>query len=71
MAKVGELDIKTTPDELEMKAGVDELLNRRAAVGLAVGVVRNGSLDICSLTLAGSQRSYTRPICSGGSSAKP
>jgi CubicO group peptidase (beta-lactamase class C family) len=45
MAKIGELDIKTTLGGLETKAGVDELLNRRAAVGLAVGVVRNGSLE--------------------------
>src|ERR1035441_1976227 len=31
-------------DELAMKARVAEILNRHAAVGLAVGVVRNGSL---------------------------
>jgi CubicO group peptidase (beta-lactamase class C family) len=31
--------------ELEMKARVGEILNRWPAVGLAVGVVRNGSLD--------------------------
>jgi CubicO group peptidase (beta-lactamase class C family) len=32
-------------DEHEMRARVDGILNRRPAVGLAVGVVRNGSLD--------------------------
>ena len=32
-------------DELEMKARVGEILNRWPAVGLAVGVVRNGSLE--------------------------
>ena len=32
-------------DELAMKARVAEILNRHAAVGLAVGVVRNGSLE--------------------------
>jgi CubicO group peptidase (beta-lactamase class C family) len=32
-------------DELEMAARVDEILNRRPAVGLAVGVVSNGSLE--------------------------
>ena len=32
-------------DEHEMRARVDRILNRRPAVGLAVGVVRNGSLD--------------------------
>jgi CubicO group peptidase (beta-lactamase class C family) len=31
--------------ELEMKARVNEILNRYPAVGLAVGVVRNGRLD--------------------------
>jgi CubicO group peptidase (beta-lactamase class C family) len=31
--------------ELEIKARVEEILNRHAAVGLAVGVVRNGSLE--------------------------
>ncbi len=44
-AKIGELDIKTTLGGVETKASVDKLLNRRAAVGLAVGVVRNGSLE--------------------------
>ena len=34
-----------TVDRLEMKATVDEILNRRPAVGLAVGVVRDGSLE--------------------------
>ncbi|MGH3480487.1 MAG: serine hydrolase domain-containing protein, partial [Nocardioidaceae bacterium] len=34
-----------TVDRLEMKAKVDEILNRRPAVGLAVGVVRNGRLE--------------------------
>jgi CubicO group peptidase (beta-lactamase class C family) len=29
------------------KARIDELLNRRPAVGMAVGVVRNGSLAFC------------------------
>jgi CubicO group peptidase (beta-lactamase class C family) len=33
-------------DQLEMKARVGEILNRWPAVGLAVGVVRNGSLDL-------------------------
>ena len=32
-------------DELEMKARVREILNRWPAVGLAVGVVRHGSLE--------------------------
>jgi CubicO group peptidase (beta-lactamase class C family) len=32
-------------DEFEMKARVNEILNRRPAVGLAVGVVRHGSLE--------------------------
>ena len=32
-------------DEREMTARVDRILNRRPAVGLAVGVVRDGSLD--------------------------
>jgi CubicO group peptidase (beta-lactamase class C family) len=32
-------------DEREMRARVDRILNRHPAVGLAVGVVRNGSLD--------------------------
>ncbi|TMR89365.1 serine hydrolase domain-containing protein [Nonomuraea basaltis] len=32
-------------DQLEMRTRVDEILNRRTAVGLAVGVVRNGSLE--------------------------
>src|SRR6266536_801522 len=32
-------------DAFEMKAKVNEILNRRPAVGLAVGVVRNGSLE--------------------------
>jgi len=31
--------------ELHMKARVGEILNRRAAVGLAAGVVRNGQLE--------------------------
>ncbi|MGH8838146.1 MAG: serine hydrolase domain-containing protein [Jiangellaceae bacterium] len=34
-----------TVDRLEMRAMVDEILNRRPVVGLAVGVVRNGSLE--------------------------
>jgi CubicO group peptidase (beta-lactamase class C family) len=32
-------------DHAKLKARVDEILNRRPAVGLAVGVVRNGSLE--------------------------
>jgi CubicO group peptidase (beta-lactamase class C family) len=32
-------------DHLEMRARVDEMLNRRPAVGMAVGVVRDGSLE--------------------------
>ena len=32
-------------DELDMKARVGEILSRWPAVGLAVGVVRNGSLE--------------------------
>jgi CubicO group peptidase (beta-lactamase class C family) len=35
-------------DELEMRARVGEILNRWPAVGLAVGVVRNGSLEFFS-----------------------
>src|SRR6266536_846526 len=33
-------------DAFEMKAKVNEILNRRPAVGLAVGVVRKGSLEV-------------------------
>jgi len=32
-------------DELEMKARVGEIQNHWPAVGLAVGVIRNGSVD--------------------------
>jgi CubicO group peptidase (beta-lactamase class C family) len=32
-------------DQLDLKARVEEILNRHAAVGLAVGVVRNGHLE--------------------------
>ena len=32
-------------DGLEMKSRVDEILNRHPAVGFALGVVRNGSLE--------------------------
>ena len=32
-------------DQLQMTAGVDEILNRRPAVGMAVGVVRHGTLE--------------------------
>ena|SRR5215204_692679 len=32
-------------DQFDIKAAVDEILNRWPAVGLAVGVVSNGSLD--------------------------
>jgi CubicO group peptidase (beta-lactamase class C family) len=32
-------------DELELKARIDEILNRHPAVGLAIGVIRDGSLD--------------------------
>ena len=32
-------------EELELKARVSEILNRHPAVGMAVGVVRNGRLD--------------------------
>ncbi len=32
-------------DDLELKARVNEILNRRPAVGLAMGVVRNGRLE--------------------------
>jgi CubicO group peptidase (beta-lactamase class C family) len=35
-------------DELAMEARVGEILNRHPAVGLAVGVVRNGSLEFFS-----------------------
>jgi CubicO group peptidase (beta-lactamase class C family) len=34
-----------TVDKLDMRTLVDEIVNRRPAVGLAVGVVRDGSLD--------------------------
>jgi CubicO group peptidase (beta-lactamase class C family) len=39
--------IATRPaiDQLKMKADVDEILNRHAAVGMAVGVVRHGRLE--------------------------
>jgi len=33
-------------DQIELKARIDGILNRRPAVGLAVGVVRNGSLEL-------------------------
>ena len=39
-------------DALETKAGVDELLNRWPTVGLAVGVVRGGSLEFLGHGLA-------------------
>jgi CubicO group peptidase (beta-lactamase class C family) len=32
-------------DQLEMRARVDEMLNRRPTVGMAVGVVRDGSVE--------------------------
>jgi len=35
----------TAPDHTALKARVDGILNRRPAVGLAVGVIRDGSLD--------------------------
>src|SRR5436309_12402767 len=35
----------STMDKLELKALVGDVLNRRPAVGLAVGVVHNGSLE--------------------------
>jgi CubicO group peptidase (beta-lactamase class C family) len=35
-------------DELELKGRIDGILNRHPAVGLAVGVVRNGRLDLFS-----------------------
>jgi CubicO group peptidase (beta-lactamase class C family) len=35
-------------DELELKARIDGILNRHPAVGLAVGVVRNGRLELFS-----------------------
>ncbi len=43
----GERQGRTAPeiDELQMRAGVTEILNRHPAIGLAVGVVRNGSLE--------------------------
>jgi hypothetical protein len=34
----------STVDQQEVNARVGEILNRRPAVGLAVGVVRDGSL---------------------------
>jgi CubicO group peptidase (beta-lactamase class C family) len=43
--KIGPADqARCEADDLEMKAGVEEILNRHPAVGLAVGVVRDGSL---------------------------
>jgi CubicO group peptidase (beta-lactamase class C family) len=45
MPKTGEVDVKTTLAQLGTRSRVYELLNRRAAVGLAVGVVRNGGLE--------------------------
>lgn len=43
--KVGSADQALSgADDLEMKARVEEILNRHPAVGLAVGVVRDGSL---------------------------
>jgi CubicO group peptidase (beta-lactamase class C family) len=35
-------------DELELKGRIDGILNRHPAVGLAVGVVRNGRLEFFS-----------------------
>jgi CubicO group peptidase (beta-lactamase class C family) len=43
--KIGPADqARCEANDLEMKAGVEEILNRHPAVGLAVGVVRDGSL---------------------------
>jgi CubicO group peptidase (beta-lactamase class C family) len=43
--KIGSTDhALSEADDLEMKARVEEILNRHPAVGLAVGVVRDGSL---------------------------
>jgi hypothetical protein len=41
-----EATVRVAPeiDQLEMKARVSGILNRHPAVGLAVGVVRNGRL---------------------------
>jgi CubicO group peptidase (beta-lactamase class C family) len=43
----GDLEGRIAPeiDELEMKAKLGEILNRRPAVGLAVGVIRNARLE--------------------------
>ena len=38
----------TRVDELDIESSVQEILNRRPAVGLAVGVVRDGSLEFFS-----------------------
>lgn len=45
MHKIGELEVKAQIGELNIKTKVDDLLNRRPAVGLAVGVVRDGSIE--------------------------
>src|SRR5215217_3274883 len=39
------LDQPDPTDQLEVKASVDNILNRHPAVGLAVGVVRDGALE--------------------------
>ena len=43
--EVRESETSDVVDEFEMKARVNEILNRWPTVGLAVGVVRNGSLE--------------------------
>ncbi|HEX7023249.1 MAG TPA: serine hydrolase domain-containing protein, partial [Gemmatimonadales bacterium] len=45
--RIGERHEATLPplDQRELKTRVDQLLNRRPAVGLALGVVRNGALE--------------------------
>jgi hypothetical protein len=43
---------------LQLKTRVDEILNRRPTVGLALGVVRNGSSAILGRRLRSAQRQH-------------
>jgi CubicO group peptidase (beta-lactamase class C family) len=47
MLDIGEPMIESQVDDLEIQTKINEILNRRAAVGGAVGVVRNGSVEFC------------------------
>ena len=62
-------------DQLEIKAKIDEMLNRWPAVGLAVGVVRNGSstsfTDMASPTSHPRRRSPKTPSFGSPPSPRP